>query len=504
LINNFSGLTVNGVISASTISGATLYGDGSNLTGIVAIASKITGITFTNNNLVLSNNTGGTVSTLINNFSGLTVNGVISANVISASTISGTTLYGSGSNLTGIVANTNIITGITFTNNNLTIRNNTGGTITTLINNFSGLTVNGNAIINGSVSGNSITLSGDSTANNGIFNGSLKIGINSQFQFGSTRSQIYSNSDGQILLTNSSNNGFSSLLFGGTGNTTPSLYINGVALDVKLSNNSAYTRLNAGSISASTISGATLYGDGSNLTGIVIVGVLTGATFSNNNLVLTNNTGGTVSTLINNFSGLTVNGVISASTISGTTLYGNGSNLTGIIGAKITSGSFTNNNLVLTNNTGGTVSTLINNFSGLTTNNLTIPSLSGSNRVLVIDTNGTVSATTDDNIFNTQTGLTYTCVLNDAQNNGFGKTIVEMNNVSPNIVIIPPNSAVTFNTGSSITITQFGSGQTTISGGTGVTILSAGGALKLANQYSFATIIKRNSNTWYLTGDITT
>jgi len=58
---------------------------------------------------------------------------------------------------------------------------------------------------------------------------------------------------------------------------------------------------------------------------------VTGATYSNNTFTYTNNTGGTFNVLFNTLTGLTVNGSISATTISGGTFYGNGSNLTGII-----------------------------------------------------------------------------------------------------------------------------------------------------------------------------
>jgi hypothetical protein len=68
------------IITATTISGTTFYGDGSNLTGVSG------GGTFT----------GGTVSGSTQFTNGLT------ANTISATTISGTTFYGDGSNLTGI------------------------------------------------------------------------------------------------------------------------------------------------------------------------------------------------------------------------------------------------------------------------------------------------------------------------------------------------------------------------------------------------------------------
>lgn len=78
-------LVVTGSTSVNSISATTYYGDGSQLTGISASGggSGITGATFINNNLILTNNTGGTVSTLINTFTGLT-----------ATTISASTYYG--------------------------------------------------------------------------------------------------------------------------------------------------------------------------------------------------------------------------------------------------------------------------------------------------------------------------------------------------------------------------------------------------------------------------
>jgi hypothetical protein len=87
-----------------------------------------------------------------------------------------------------------------------------------------------------------------------------------------------------------------------------------------------------GTLSATSISATTFYGNGSNLTGISVSGsssniLVTAGTFTNNTLVLTNSTGGTVTTPINNFTGLTINGIISATTMSATTYYGNGSNL---------------------------------------------------------------------------------------------------------------------------------------------------------------------------------
>ena len=81
-------------------------------------------------------------------------------------------------------------------------------------------------------------------------------------------------------------------------------------------------------------------------------------TFSSNTLTITNPTGGVKTTNINNFTGLTVNGTISATTISGTTLYGDGSNISGVSKQDtfLTGGTYSAGTLTLTNNTGGTVS----------------------------------------------------------------------------------------------------------------------------------------------------
>ncbi len=66
---------------------------------------------------------------------------------------------------------------------------------------------------------------------------------------------------------------------------------------------------------------------------------VTGATYTNNTFKFTNNTGGTFNTSINYMTGLTVNGVLSATTISGGTLYGDGSNLTGLNIYNLTGGT---------------------------------------------------------------------------------------------------------------------------------------------------------------------
>ena len=90
----------------------------------------------------------------------------------------------------------------------------------------------------------------------------------------------------------------------------------------------------------------------------------------------------------------------------------------------------------------------------------------------------------------------YTLVLSDADK------LVETNVASANNLTVPLNSSVAFSTGTQILLAQYGAGQTTIVATSGVTIRSNGAKLKLNAQYSGATLIKIDTNEWYLFGDI--
>lgn len=95
---------------------------------------------------------------------------------------------------------------------------------------------------------------------------------------------------------------------------------------------------------------------------------------------------------------------------------------------------------------------------------------------------------------NAQTGTAYTLVLADA-----GR-VIEMNNAAANTLTVPTDASVNFPIGTVIDIFQTGAGQTTV-GGAGVTINARPG-LKLSGQWATATLIKRASNTWLLTGSL--
>jgi len=71
-------------LSATTISGGTLYGDGSNLTGISTQDTRVTGFTYDDlNNLTIFDSTGGTFSVNVDIMSALTVTNGLSGGTIS-------------------------------------------------------------------------------------------------------------------------------------------------------------------------------------------------------------------------------------------------------------------------------------------------------------------------------------------------------------------------------------------------------------------------------------
>ena len=97
---------------------------------------------------------------------------------------------------------------------------------------------------------------------------------------------------------------------------------------------------------------------------------------------------------------------------------------------------------------------------------------------------------------NAQTGTTYTTVLADD-----GK-LLTCSNAASIAVTIPPNSSVAYGIGTQINIAQLGAGQVTITAGAGVTLNSSGAKLKLKDQYSVATCVKTDTNTWFVVGNL--
>jgi len=93
------------------------------------------------------------------------------------------------------------------------------------------------------------------------------------------------------------------------------------------------------------------------------------------------------------------------------------------------------------------------------------------------------------------TSTSYTLLLSDS-----GK-LVELNNGSAIQMTVPLDSQAAFPIGSQINIVQTGTGQVTVVPTGGVTVNATPG-LKLRTQWSTATLVKRDTNTWLLFGDI--
>lgn len=127
----------------------------------------------------------------------------------------------------------------------------------------------------------------------------------------------------------------------------------------------------------------------------------------------------------------------------------------------------------------------------------TAPTASAYTDSTQVATTGNVSATVKTVPENAQAGTSYTLALSDA-----GR-LVTLNNAAAITLTIPTNTAVAFPVGTRIDLVQYGAGQVTV-GGSGVTIRSSGSKLKLAGQYSGATLWKKTANEWLLIGDIAT
>ena len=81
-----------------------------------------------------------------------------------------------------------------------------------------------------------------------------------------------------------------------------------------------------------------------------------------------------------------------------------------------------------------------------------------------------------------------------------GNRLIRMNLAGANTFTVDPSMA----NGEPLAVSQMGAGQTTIVAGSGVTLVSAGGALKLRTQYSACTVMKVGTNSYLVSGDLTT
>lgn len=102
----------------------------------------------------------------------------------------------------------------------------------------------------------------------------------------------------------------------------------------------------------------------------------------------------------------------------------------------------------------------------------------------------------DTSILSTKTA-DYNLGLADA-----GQTLL-IDSASDRIVTVPLNSAVPFAIGQRLDVVRLNTGNVTFAGAVGVTINSKNSNKKIAARYSGATLIKYDTNTWVLIGDLT-
>ena len=319
-------LLSNNIIKAnSAFSATTFYGDGSNLTGISTQDTFVTGGTYNSNSGIaaFTNNTGGTFSvsgfytgstdiyitgvTFSNNLLSLYRNdgAILAANINSFTSltvngsVSATTFYGDGSNLTGISTQDTFVTGGTYSAGTAVFTNNTGGTFNvtgfsaSVATQFTGGTVTGATFFNNGLSANT-------------FSASTYLGLPIDvFVTGATKSNdvatFVNNTGGTFTLT-----GLTDTIFTGGTVVGPTYFTNG--------------------LTANTFSATTYL----NLPLDIRV---TGGTYSAGTAVFKNNTGGTFSVTgfsVSNatqFTGGTVSGAttftngLTADTISATTYF---------------------------------------------------------------------------------------------------------------------------------------------------------------------------------------
>jgi hypothetical protein len=83
-----------------------------------------------------------------------------------------------------------------------------------------------------------------------------------------------------------------------------------------------------------------------------------------------------------------------------------------------------------------------------------------------------------------------------------GKTI-NVSSSSDVIITIPANSTTSFSNGQKIEIVRSGTGNVSIAGAVGVTINSKNSNKKISSQYAGCVLVKVDTNTWLLVGDLT-
>jgi len=291
----------------------------------------VTGATYDNaNTFTFTNNTGGTFDVSFDIVTGLTINGNLNVtgntifDNITATTISASTYQ----NLP--IDPDTYITAFTYSSNTLTIFDNSGNTFSTTINDFTGLTINGDLNVTGD------TILNNLTANTISATTYQNLPIDPD-----TYITAFTYSSNTLTIDDNSGNTFNTTINDFTG-----LTING---DLSVTGNTNVQGITATTISATTYQGLPIDPDT----------YVTAFTYNNNTFTIEDNSGTTFNATINDVTGLTINGDLTvtgntslqgltATTISATTYQ----NLPTDV--RVTGGTYSDGIYEFTNNTGGT------------------------------------------------------------------------------------------------------------------------------------------------------
>lgn len=291
---------------------------------------------------------------------------------------------------------------------------------------------------------------------------------------------------------------------GGTGSTTASGAINAL-VPTQTSNSGKYLKTDGSVVSWSSVdalpsqsshTGEFLTTDGSVASWTSLVGLPSQATHAGEFLT-TNGTSAswTTITLIPSLSGnngkyLTTDG----SSVSWSSIPG-GYTAPQLGNTILTSGSLitTVDGLILTS---GYIHTPFLSLSTTTSVNEGRIAWDATNDKIIIGDGVTTKEFASSTLKTNVQGSSYDIVLTDKDK------LIEMPNGGT--LTIPANTIVDFPVGTQITILQTGVSQVTIAGATSPSLVTVNGTpgLKLRAQWSSATIIKRDANTWVAIGDL--
>jgi len=374
-------------------------------------------------------------------------------------------------------------------NTNVTTLNFAGSATTLAIGNTSGnTTLNGNVVVGGS-----LTVNGANT----IINANTLVVADKNIQMANLEVQTNTTADGGgILLHGATDKTF--YWYDASAAWTSSEHLDLVSGKVyKINNANVLTSTTLGS--SVTGSSLTSFGTSPTLTTPIISSG--GATFNGSTsgtvLLVANAIAGTTTITLPATTGTAVttgdNGTVTSTMIANSTIVNNDISASAAIELSKLATS-TAGNIIVYNASG--VPTSVTETGDVTISDTGVTAIASG---VIVNADISANAAIDqgkiaDLTLNQQT-TSYTLVLTDKNK------MVEISNASATTLTVPSNANVAFPVGSTLTILQTGSGQTTLTPQSGVTINATPG-LKLRTQWSSATIIKRATDTWVALGDL--